>query len=135
MCVIRKQGRNAVGKEHAGQEARRGERRARNHPVFQGKQHPVRFHGSVIVADDGLHALREADDEHREQDENPVDDAEGAYGQVPAVVRKLPVDGNGHRAAAHVHQARSQSDGQDAGDDGFFQVPDAAAEMDGAGFI
>lgn len=51
------------------------------------------------------------------------------------MVRKLPVDGDGDRAAADVYQAGSHPDGQDAGDDGLVQLPDAAAEVDRAGRI
>ena len=89
----------------------------------------------MVVADDGLHSLREADDEHGEQDKNAVDDAVGPDSQVSPMVRKLPVDGDGDRAAADVYQAGSQPDGQDAGDDGLAQLPDAAAEVDRAGRI
>lgn len=38
------------------------------------------------------------------------------------MVRKLPVDGDGDRAAADVYQAGSHPDGQDAGDDGLVQL-------------
>ena len=133
--VIREEPGNAAGEENAGQEAQRGEGSARQHAVLEGEQDAPRLHGPVVVADDGLHALREADDEHGEQDENAVDDAVSADSQVPPVVRKLPVDGDGDRAAAYVYQARSHADGQDAGDDGLAQFPDAAAEVDRAGRV
>lgn len=51
------------------------------------------------------------------------------------MIRKLPVDGDGDRAAADVYQAGSHPDGQDAGDDGLAQLPDAAAEVDRASRI
>lgn len=81
--VIREEPGNAAGKEDAGQESQRGEGCPCQNSVFEGEQNAARLHGSVVVADDGLHSLSEADDEHGEQDKNAVDDAVGPDGQVP----------------------------------------------------
>lgn len=52
----------------------------------EGLDSTVVLFGSPIVADNGLHTLRETEHDHDQQADDAVDNAEGANGQIAAIM-------------------------------------------------
>ena len=89
-----------------GEESRRRDQPAGDDAVLQGLLDPLKLLRPVVVSHNGLHALRKPHDQHHEQDEYPVEDAERAYGHVAAVLLEADVDEHRHETGAYVQQKR-----------------------------
>ena len=65
--------------------------------------HAVVFHGTVVVAGNGLHALVHTDDKHEEHHGYAVGDGVGTHGHVAAIAHELIVHENHHDTCRGIH--------------------------------
>jgi hypothetical protein len=126
------QGGNQVGEDLADQEAGRGEDGTSQNGVFEGLPDAIEVTGSIVVADDGLHALGDTDSEHDEKDQDAVDDTERAHGKVASGTQEAAVDNDGDGAGTSVYQEGRHADGEDGQNDAPSQTVDSGPEVDGA---
>ena len=98
----------------ANKEPRRRDQPARDDAVLQRLFYPFELLRPIVVSHNGLHALRKPHDQHHEQDEYPVEDAERPDGHVAAVPLEADVDEHRYQTGAHIQQKRRHADGKDA---------------------
>ena len=96
----------------------------------EGAQHAVVLLRAVVVADNRLHALVEAHDNHRKDEHQSVDNAIRGDGYIAAVAFELVVDDDDHEAMCQIGQERGHSYRQSLPRDILIQPPDTAVDMD-----
>ena len=74
--------------------------------------------GAVVVGDDGLHALRESEDDHEEEDGDAIDDGEGADVEVVSVFEEVEVLQHDDEASGGVGEEVWGADGEHVPDEG-----------------
>ena len=87
---------------------------------------------AVIVADDRLRALVQADNNHDDDHEHGVEDAECAHRKVAAVPQQRVVEQHRHPGGRHLHEERRHADGDDGDDDPLVQPNVFLFQPDGA---
>jgi len=101
------------GKEHDDQISHERHDRGGGESEADGGADAVVLAGAVIVADDGLAALIDAEDRHEEEHGDAVEDPHDRNGEIPAESLQLVVDDDGIDAGDDVHGERSRADGGD----------------------
>ncbi len=124
-------GGDVVRENLADEEAQRGAGRAPDDSVFESLPDSVEVTCSVVVADNGLHPLGDADDEHDEEEQDAIDDAIGTNGQVSPSAHEAAVDDDGDSTGTGVHQEGGHADGDDGQDDAPAKAVDSRAKVDG----
>lgn len=61
---------------------------------------------SIVVSDNGLHALSESHNYHDKKGEHTIDDTVGSDSHVATVVSQAIVEYNDYYTGAYVHQER-----------------------------
>ena len=82
----------------------------------------------VVVADEGLDALVQPDDNHDDERRDAVDDAVSPDGQVAAVAQQLHVDEHHHEAQRQMHTEGREAEAEDGLHDAGLQAEASPAE-------
>ena len=92
--------------------------------------HTVVMSRSIIEADNRLHPLRDADNQHHDEHRHAGDDAARTDGQVAPVGFECVVHHNIDQTSRQLHGERRNADGQNCPDDAPIQTETTAPEMD-----